>query len=252
MVHNSSKYFIGTSGWNYKAWKTDFYKGVKQKEWLEHYAKHFRAVEVNATFYRLLQENVFQSWHSRTPDDFFFAVKGSRYITHTRRLKNPLEAILNQKNNVSPLQPKIPAVLWQLPATLPRDIERLREFAEALGAWPEARHALEFRDASWFQTDVADLLGSHSLAVCISDAADWPRWDEISTDMVYIRLHGSTETYRSGYGDDELDGWARMVRQQLEAGRIVHVYFDNTDDLAAPRNALRLKDLIGEQLPGNG
>lgn len=238
--------FIGTSGWNYKSWKDEFYAGVKQKEWLEHYARHFNAVEVNATFYRLLRENVLESWENRTPGNFFFAVKGSRYITHTRRLKDPLEPVRKQKDNVSPLQHKIAAVLWQMPASFSMDMQRLKNFAEALQNWPEARHAVEFRHSSWFESEVASLLEKYSIAVCISDSADWPRWDSVSTDLVYVRLHGSTETYRSAYNEEELSEWARKAGNWLDEGRSVHVYFDNTDSLAAPANALRLKEILDQ------
>ncbi len=243
----SPKRFIGTSGWNYKAWKADFFAGVKQKEWLEHYTRYFNAVEVNATFYRLLPEKVINSWRSRTPEDFSFAVKGSRYTTHTKRLKDPGESIQKQKDNVSPLQHKIPAVLWQMPASFTMDLQRLKDFAQALQHyWPEARHAMEFRHPSWFDPETARLLEDHCLAICISDAADWPRWDAVSTDMVYVRLHGSTETYHSAYSDEELARWADMVTTWRDEGRSVHVYFDNTDSLAAPQNALRLKEMLNQ------
>jgi len=236
--------FVGTSGWNYKAWKADFFAGVVQKKWLEHYTKYFNAVEVNATFYRLLQENIINSWKTRTPDDFCFAIKDSRYTTHTKRLKDPLQAVQKQKNNVLPLQHKIPAVLWQLPASFSVDLDRLRGFADALQSWQEVRHVMEFRDSSWFVPEVASLLEDRGLAVCISDSADWPRWDAVSTDMVYVRLHGRTRTYQSAYSDDELAQWARKVKTWRHEGRIVHVYFDNTDGPAAPQNALRLKEIF--------
>ncbi|MFO8166122.1 MAG: DUF72 domain-containing protein [Desulfatiglandales bacterium] len=244
MTETMPELFIGTSGWNYKAWKADFFAGVVQKKWLEHYTKYFNAVEVNATFYRLLQENIISSWKTRTPDDFFFSIKGSRYTTHTKRLKDPLQAVQKQKNNVWPLQHKIPAVLWQLPASFSVDMDRLRDFAGALQSWQEVRHALEFRDSSWFVPEVASLLEDCSLAVCISDAADWPRWDAVSTNMVYVRLHGRPQTYQSAYSDDELAQWARKVKAWRHEGRIVHVYFDNTDGPAAPKNAIRLKEIL--------
>lgn len=236
--------FIGTSGWNYKDWKDAFYAGVKQKEWLEHYARNFNAVEVNATFYRLLQDKVVTGWAKRSPDNFSFAIKGSRYITHNKRLKDSAESVKKQKDNMSALQHKIPAVVWQLPANFSKDLDRLRDFAENLGHWPESRHALEFRDTSWFDEETADLLGRYSLANCISDAEKWPRWDSVCTDMVYVRLHGNTETYHSSYSEKELGGWAQKIRAWLDEARSVHVYFDNTDARAAPGNALRLKELL--------
>src|SRR6056297_1684231 len=166
--------FIGTSGWNYKEWKETFYSKVAQKRWLEHYASVFDSVEVNASFYRLLQEKTLDQWMHRTPKDFVFAVKGSRYTTHTKRLKDPDSAVSKQKQNLKPMQKKLWAVCWQLPASLSKDTARLKTFAQALDHWPEVGHAIEFRDASWFDQETADCLADHSLAACISDAADWP------------------------------------------------------------------------------
>lgn len=237
--------YIGTSGWNYKAWKDTFFQGVRQKEWLEHYTTRFNAVEVNATFYRLLQDNVLQGWLKRTPEGFCFAVKGSRYISHTKRLKDPLEAVRRQRDNLEPLRDRIGAVVWQMPGNLRKDTERLQRFLQALRSeWAWARHAFEFRDTSWFDEEVAGILGQHNMAVCISDAADWPMWDAVTSDLVYVRLHGNRETYQSEYTEEELGHWAERGRNWLSEGRTVHFYFDNTDAGAAPHNGLRLRELL--------
>jgi uncharacterized protein YecE (DUF72 family) len=240
-----AKLRIGTSGWNYKAWKDTFFRGVKQKEWLEHYTTRFNAVEVNATFYRLLKENVLQGWLSRTPAEFRFAVKGSRYISHTKRLNDPLEPVRRQRDNLDPLRERIGAVIWQLPASMEKNLQRLQDFLRVLrDEWSWAPHAFEFRHASWFDREVADMLEQHSMAVCISDAADWPMWDEVAGDMAYVRLHGNRETYQSEYTEQELRQWADRARGWLSDGKTVHFYFDNTDAGAAPRNALRLRELL--------
>ncbi|HMB30211.1 MAG TPA: DUF72 domain-containing protein, partial [Desulfohalobiaceae bacterium] len=131
--------YIGTSGWNYKDWKNNFYSGVKQKEWLEFYSQHFNTVEVNATFYRMLKHETLQNWYTRTPDSFIFAIKGSRYITHIKRLNDPLESIKKQKENVSALSDKLGVVIWQFPASLQKDTTKLQNFAQALKTWPEVR-----------------------------------------------------------------------------------------------------------------
>src|SRR6056297_252896 len=143
--NNYSKIYIGTSGWNYKDWKNDFYSGIKQKEWLEYYSQEFNAVEVNATFYRMLKKDTLLGWYNRTPQDFAFAAKGSRYLTHIKRLNDPQEPIERQKENLYPLGNKLKTIIWQFPATLQKNLNRLRGFAQALQIWSEVRHALEFR-----------------------------------------------------------------------------------------------------------
>ncbi len=237
--------FIGTSGWNYKSWKDGFFQGVVQKKWLEHYSSKFDAVEVNATFYRLLKENVLQGWQERTPDGFYFSIKGSRYTSHTKRLKDPEESIQKQRENLNLLRDKIKTVIWQLPGSMQKNAERLREFLQALQTWPEHRHVIEFRHTSWFDPETTQLLQEYNCGNCISDAADWPIWDQVTSDLAYVRLHGNTETYVSSYSEEELQKWADRIQSWLQEGKSVHVYFDNTDGGAAPRNAMRLKELLG-------
>jgi uncharacterized protein YecE (DUF72 family) len=236
--------YIGTSGWNYKTWKNSFYAGIPQKDWLRFCAEHFNAVEINATFYRLQTKTTFKRWHEQTPEHFRFAIKGNRYLTHNKKLADPSPSIRLDRQRAAGLGNKLAAVVWQMPRTLHKNIERLRGFATALGRWPEARHALEFRHASWFDDEVAACLHAHRLAVCLSDAADWPMWDTITTDMVYMRLHGHTRTYASAYGAASLKKWATRINQWLTEGRDVHVYFDNDTEGAAPRDALRLMELV--------
>ena len=236
--------YIGTSGWNYKTWKNSFYAGVPQKDWLRFCAEHFSAIEINATFYRLQTKATFKRWHEQTPEHFRFAIKGNRYLTHNKKLADPSPSIRLDRERAAGLGNKLAAVVWQMPRTLRKNIERLRGFATALGRWPEVRHALEFRHASWFDDEVAAYLHARRLAVCLSDAADWPMWDTITTDMVYMRLHGHTRTYASAYGAASLKKWATRIDQWLTEGRDVHVYFDNDAEGAAPRDALRLIRLV--------
>ncbi len=244
MAARKGKLFIGTSGWNYKVWKDTFYEGVKQKEWLQHYATRFNTVEVNATFYRLLKESTVEGWGEKTPDDFSFAVKGSRYITHTKKLKPDPDSVARQRDNMAPIKEKTAAVIWQLPGSLNSDPERLENFGSQLKDWPGVDHALEFRDESWFTRETADLLNKLNLGNCISDAGKWPRWDEVTGSLAYFRLHGKPETYQSKYSDEELENWAGWFRELLDHGRTVYVYFDNTDDGAAVENALKLQEMM--------
>jgi len=236
---------MGTSGWNYKNWKEDFYQGMPQKRWLEHYASRFDSVEVNATFYRQLKESTYHKWMRETPESFSFAIKGSRFATHVKRLKDPEESVLKQRDNVAPLFPRLCAVIWQLPASLQKNADRLRDFAQSLSRnWPHAPHAVEFRHESWFDEEVAQILAEHGLANCLSDAPDWPMWDRVLSGMAYVRLHGHTELYRSEYSEEDLASWADRIRDWLEQGNAVHVYFDNTDGNHAFRNALRLGEML--------
>lgn len=236
--------YIGTSGWNYPSWRTCFYAGLPQRYWLRYSAERFTAIEINATFYRLQRRVTFERWRDETPEGFRFALKGNRYITHNKKLEAPEESIRLEQERAAGLGDKLAVVLWQLPGHVHKNMGRLRAFAKALTAWPEARHALELRHPSWFDDEVAACLHDHGIASCISDAADWPMWEVITTNLVYVRLHGHTETYASSYGTKSLEQWARRVRRWLAHGHDVHVYFDNDREGAAPRNALALLRLV--------
>jgi uncharacterized protein YecE (DUF72 family) len=232
--------YIGTSGWNYKQWKDRFYAGVRHKDWLQYYATRFSALEVNSSFYRSLSKGTTESWYKQTPDDFRFAIKGHRYLTHNKKLANVEEPLKLQRASVAGLKHKLAVVLWQLPRQSKKNITRLQVFAEALESWPEVRHALEFRNVSWFDNEVAGCLADHDLAVALSDAADWPMWEHVTTDLVYVRLHGFPQTYVSAYRASALDKWAARIWNWLGEGRLVHVYFDNDAEGAAPCDALKL------------
>lgn len=241
----SGRAFLGTSGWNYSEWRDAFYGGIPHKEWLGFYARHFDAVEVNATFYHHQRKSTFEHWREHTPANFVFAIKGHRYVTHVKRLKEPEQSLQLSREAASGMGEKLAVVLWQTPRSLHKDMARLESFAQALSAWPEVRHVLEFRHVSWFDDEVLACLNAHRIANCHSDAADWPLWDAVSTDLVYVRLHGHDYTYASNYSEPELAAWAERVRAWLAGGCNAHVYFDNTAGGAALRNALRLKEMLG-------
>lgn len=246
--------YIGTSGWSYAHWKDRFYAGVKRKDWLPFAASHFTGIEVNATFYRLQDKETFKRWHAATPADFRFAIKANRFVTHNKKLLDPAPSIKLERERANALREKLVVVLWQLPRTLKKNSERLEHFATALQRWPETRHAIEFRHPSWFDTEIADLLHHYRVAVCQSDASDWPLWDAVTTDLVYVRLHGHTQTYASAYSVAQLSHWAVRINGWLKQDRDVHVYFDNDAEAAAPANAQQLLALLGkhEQRIHNG
>jgi uncharacterized protein YecE (DUF72 family) len=246
LAFTRDRIFIGTSGWSYAEWKTLFYSSIPQRSWLRHYATRFGAVEVNATFYHLLRASTFERWRDETPEGFRFAIKGNRFLTHRKRLADPAVSIAKDRERASALGEKLAVVLWQTPRSLPSDIDSLKAFLDALASWPEARHAVEFRHERWFTDDVAVCLAASRVAACQSDAADWPLWDAVTTDLAYVRLHGHERTYCSAYSAQQLSAWARRVRLWRGEGRDVHVYFDNTADGAAVRDAERLRAMLGE------
>ncbi len=238
------KAYIGTSGWNYKSWRDGFYGETPQKKWLRSCAERFTSIEVNGTFYKLPEKTTFKRWRDETPEGFPFAIKGHRYVTHNKKLLDVEESVIRCRDAASPLGKQLAAVVWQLPASLKKDIGRLKRFAEILARWKRTRHAIEFRHKSWFDDEVAECLENHGIALCISDAPDWPMWDEVTTDLVYIRLHGHTRKYASNYTKPALRKWVTSIRRWLKENRYVHVYFDNDAKGAAPRNALTLLKML--------
>lgn len=241
----SESVYIGTSGWGYDSWKDDFYQDVPRDRWLEHCVDQFNSLEINATFYRLQEEATLDKWRRATSPTFRFSIKGHRYITHNKSLKDPKEPVVRSRDNARPLQDKLGAVVWQLPEQLHRDLDRLEEFAAVLSSsWSGVDHAIEFRHRSWFDESVAACLREHNHAVCISDAADWPLWDEITADFVYLRFHGHTRTYASSYSSGLLDKWAERIRSWAGDGARVYAYFDNDSEGAAPWDALKLAERV--------
>jgi uncharacterized protein YecE (DUF72 family) len=183
--------------------------------------------------------------------NFHFAVKGHRYITHIKRLEPPTESFKLQRDSTAPLGEKLAAMLWQLPPNLHKDMRKLAAFIAMLAMWPEVRHVIEFHDQSWFDDEVAALNDARAdCSVPISDAATWPMWRAITTDLVFIRLHGHAATYASNYDHDSLELWAKGIRQWLDDGCDVHIYFDNDAKGYAPWDALTLADILGVSRKG--
>ena len=237
--------YIGTSGWNYKSWRKAFYGETPQNRWLRFCSQRFTGIEVNGTFYRLQEKSTFEKWRDQTPERFRFAIKGHRYVTHNKKLLDVEESVIRCRESASPLGKRLAAVVWQLPAFLKKDTDRLEKFLDALRHWKSTRHAIEFRHKSWFDDEVTERLRRHAVAVCMSDAPDWPMWEEVTTDLVYIRLHGHTRKYASSYSKASLKKWAIRIRRSLKENCAVHVYFDNDAEGAAPRNALALLEMLG-------
>ncbi|NPV30246.1 MAG: DUF72 domain-containing protein [Firmicutes bacterium] len=236
---------VGTSGYNYPHWRGAFYpKEIPGRRWLNFYAAHFNTVELNVTFYRLPLAKTFASWYDSTPPDFRFAVKGSRMITHIKRLRDVAEPLAAFFGRAEKLQEKLAVVLWQLPPGLRGDPGLLAEFCRLVqgnDTARAARHAFEFRHNSWFSPEVYEILHQNNFGLCIADSPRWPQTLEVTADFVYLRFHGSEKVYTSCYTKEELERWAKRIREWLESGRDVYAYFNNDAGGWAVANA---RDLI--------
>jgi uncharacterized protein YecE (DUF72 family) len=239
---------IGCSGWNYAAWKDEFYDGKPARLWLGHYADNFDTVEVNNTFYRLPLERSVARWVEETPPDFLFAVKASRYLTHIKRLTDLGTAIARYYERIAPLvrSPKLGPVLWQLPANFRRDDDRL---GAALAALPAGRHCFEFRHASWFAEPVYELLRARGAALVIGDRPEVKDFQtyEFTTDWTYVRFHYGSRGRRGNYSERELEEWARRFEEWSDDVEIL-AYFNNDWEVFAVRNALWLRHRLEQPL----
>ncbi|HYH62000.1 MAG TPA: DUF72 domain-containing protein [Solirubrobacterales bacterium] len=232
---------IGCSGWSYRHWRGVFYpQSESSSRWLELYAQEFDTVEINATFYRLPAVKTVEGWASRTPDDFLFAVKASRYLTHVKRLREVIEGMKRMDACVEPLRraSKLGPMLWQLPPHFPRDDELLES---ALAALSPGRHVFEFRDPSWFDHDVYELLRQHGAALAVADRSPATPSPWVDTaGWSYLRFH--TGPARDGkYGTQELRAWATRVASQTGD---VFAYFNNDWQGFAIANARTLHGLV--------
>jgi len=242
MVFKNPKIYIGTSGWCYDSWEGIFYpQGLKRKEWLNFYSNHFDTVEINSSFYHLPKAATFSNWAEKTPDDFLFVIKASKYITHTKRLNNCSDAAARLVEVSSNLGKKLGMFLFQLPPNLKKDAARLKNFLKIL---PSAcRYVFEFRDESWFCDDVYKVLEECNCGIVISDSPKFPRHEVITGGFCYIRMHGSTLLYSSKYTDKELKKIAELITGNYKNGISSYVYFNNDVCGYAVENAEYLKNL---------
>ncbi|MFO7915324.1 MAG: DUF72 domain-containing protein [Candidatus Krumholzibacteriales bacterium] len=236
---------IGTSGWNYRHWRENFYPPeIKQKDWLEFYAGRFDTVEINNSFYNLPSAGTFRNWADTVPDNFLFAVKASRYITHMKKLKDPGEPVANFMDNAGHLGNKLGPVLFQLPPRWNVNAGRLKQFLDELPSGVPA--AFEFRDSSWWDDRIYSILKDYGAAFCIYHLAGRESPRELTADFVYIRLHGPKGAYQGRYRKQGLGGWAGAALAWAEAGKDVYIYFDNDQNGYAPVNAAELKEMTEE------
>jgi uncharacterized protein YecE (DUF72 family) len=239
-----SRILIGTSGWSYRSWRGPFFpKNVMVKHHLQYYATQFSATELNGVFYRTPTVEAVRGWRENTPDDFVFAWKASKFITHwkrlTRKSRNSL-ALLESRLRI--LGPKAGPVLFQLPPQFTVNRERLAGFLKLLKS--SRRYAFEFRHSSWYGPPILDLLREHDVSLCLSDHHDAPAPWEVTASFVYVRGHGPRGTYKGHYSDKMLRSWARQIAAWKRDGRDVYVYFDNDQKSAAPADAAKLQRML--------
>ncbi len=236
---------VGTSGWHYDHWKGPFYpRGTGTGAMLAFYADRFETVEINNSFYQLPSEKALAEWRDTVPDDFVFAAKASRYITHMKKLKDAREAVATFIERMEVLGDKLGPVLFQLPPRWRLDPERLRSFLALLPA--DHRYAFEFRDPSWFEKDVYDALSGHNAAFCIYDLAGRLSPRKVTADFVYVRLHGPGDAYEGFYDQRTLAGWAGAFSTWTRKGLEIYCYFDNDQGGYAVRNASSLLRMLRE------
>jgi uncharacterized protein YecE (DUF72 family) len=258
---------IGLSGWAYKHWRGDFYPpGLRQADELSYAAARFPTLEINRTFYSLVEPRNMRAWHDRVPRDFRFAVKGSRFITHNKKLgdiEKPMDRFLD--SGLVELGEKLGPILWQLGPAYRFNPERVDQFLSGLPRKlgnRRLRHAIEPRHESFFQPEMARIARAHNVAIAFSHASTWPYTEELTAGFVYLRLHGPKELYSSAYSRQELEGWSQRIKAWAKGSepddahrltdseppprkrRDVFVYFDNDSGGHAPRQAEALISLL--------
>ncbi|HEV7735244.1 MAG TPA: DUF72 domain-containing protein [Candidatus Binatia bacterium] len=260
---------IGISGWRYRPWRGVFYpNGLPQRAELTYASSRFDSIEINGSFYSLQRPSSWRRWYAETPPGFVFAVKGGRFLTHHKKLRDCETPLANFfASGVLALEEKLGPILWQLPPQLPFDPPRLAAFFDLLprttaaaatlarghdqrlrhgahletGANRPLRYALEVRHPSFVDPAFLALLRRADVALCVADTAGrWPFLDDVTTRFVYVRLHGDKQLYASGYGRSALDAWATRVAAWRADGRDVFVYFDNDVKVHAPYDAMNL------------
>jgi uncharacterized protein YecE (DUF72 family) len=227
--------YVGTSGYSYKEWKGTFYpKKLPAKQMLRYYGEHFRAVEINNTFYRLPETSVVEAWAGEVPSDFRFVIKAPDQITHKQRLKDADDPVSRLLEAARVLKERLGPLFFQLPPYFKKDAPRLREFLALLPSQFPA--AFEFRHPSWFDDEVFGLLRDHRAALCVAEAEDGPEVPFVATARWgYLRLRGAD------YGDAELKAWVQKIRGQ--DWRDVFVFFKHEDTGTGPRLAKRFLEL---------
>jgi uncharacterized protein YecE (DUF72 family) len=234
---------IGTSGWHYKHWVGTFYPPrTPASKMFAFYCARFDTVELNNTFYSLPKPAGLENWRESSPENFCFAAKGSRFITHMKKLKDPEMALAKYFDAIERLHEKLGPILFQLPPGWNFDADRLAIFLNALPR--HHRYAFEFRNQTWDNPQAYEMLARHNAAYCIFDLAGYQSPMQVTSDITYVRLHGPGGKYQGSYSDEALTRWAKHIQTWSRTLKAIYVYFDNDDSGFAAHNALRLKELL--------
>jgi uncharacterized protein YecE (DUF72 family) len=241
--------WVGLSGWSYANWRGAFYPAaLPSRDYLAFYAREFGTAEINSSFYHFLRPQTYERWAAQVPDDFVFAVKANRLLTHTRRLQEVEESWQRLAEAVLALGSHCGPILFQFPQSFRREERRLADFLRlARESAAGLRLVCEFRHASWFTEEIYRLLRRYGVALCLADSARYPRHDVLTTDFVYCRFHGRPELFASPYSEAELESLARQLQTYSNVGVDVYVYFNNTKEGHAIDNARMLLTLLGRQ-----
>ena len=248
-VPNVSKIHVGCSGWVYRHWKGEFYPAdLPQKRWFERYASEFDTVEINASFYRLPLASTFAKWRDQAPPDFRYAVKVNRFITHMKKLLDCENAVADFVALARGLGPTLGPLLYQLPPSLRKNLERLDGFLARLPR--DLEQVVEFRHANWYDDEVLALLDRHGIGFVTHDLVGLksPRW--ASGRTAYVRFHGTGGKYRGRYADEAMREWAQWLLDQRAAGRSAWAYFNNDIGGDAIEDARTLKAMVGGREAG--
>lgn len=236
------KAFIGTSGWSYKHWQKTFYpEGTKPGSQFAYYSSIFETVEINNSFYKLPSRETFENWRASAPPEFIFAVKGSRFITHMKKLLDPSKSFTLFFDRIVALEEKLGPVLFQLPPRWKVNPRRLSEFCAILPSG--LRFAFEFREPTWYNEEIFEILRENNCAFCIYELDGHQSPGIVTADFVYVRLHGPGGKYEGSYDLSALKQWTADVRKWTNKGMDVYVYFDNDQLGYAAHNARQLQEL---------
>ncbi len=234
---------IGTSGWHYNHWVGRFYPAdLPKSKWLEFYAEDFDTVEINNTFYQLPKEVSVKNWYNLAPENFVFTVKANRFITHIKRLKNAAEALDSFTERMTILKEKLGPVLYQLPPSMHKALDLLKEFGRIV---PKDTPAVfEFRHKSWFSEDTFELLDKCGLGFCTHDMPGIESPRAVTAEVIYVRFHGSTGRYEGNYPDEALENWAEWIKDHEKQVRSAYAYFNNDFNAYAVYNAKTLRAIL--------
>jgi uncharacterized protein YecE (DUF72 family) len=256
-LQKKGRLYVGTSGWSY-GWDAFYPPDLPSREYLAHYSRQFRTVEINYSFYHLPRPSTYESWAARTPSVFTFSVKLSRFITHIKRLSEVKAELEKFLVNASSLGPKLGPILVQLPPSLKIDPARLGEFLTAaeearqqVGMEQPPRMAFEFRHRSWFElpgvNDALEVLEKHGAALVFAQSSryPYPESEPVTSDFVYLRFHGPDKMFASLYGAEMLKRWVPRARRWMKQGLDVYAYFNNDVNGYAVADARDLIKLVG-------